>query len=226
MKLLGIDNALNFRVNVSGLVRKVSNQLQVLKRHKRLIPTGAKKRLYEAFILSHLNYCSVIWLHCGKTNVEELEKNNERCLRFVFNDLHSTYDELLDYVNQPCLQDRWTHNMLTLTYRARNGNIPVYIKKLLNIKDTTYNLRGQHLLNVPRVNTTTYGLHSFRYFASKLWNSLPNSLRTAPTTNAFKLALKQIQFDRDCCPFCNLAQSYILSVYIITYMRICIYRIH
>ena len=161
MKLLGIDNALNFRVNVSGLVRKVSNQLQALKRHKRLIPTGAKKLLYEAFILSHLNYCSVIWLHCGKKNVDELEKINEKCLRFVFNDLHSTYDELLDYINQPCLQDRWTHNMLTLTYRALNGNIPVYIKKLLNIKDTTYNLRGQHLLYVPRVNTATYGLHSF-----------------------------------------------------------------
>ena len=53
MKLLGItiDNALNFHEHVSGLVRKVSNQLQVLKRHKRLIPTGAKKRLYVSFIL-------------------------------------------------------------------------------------------------------------------------------------------------------------------------------
>ena len=101
--------------------------------------------------------------------------------------------------------DRRIHDMLTLTYRALNGNTPVYIKNLLNVKDITYNLRGQHLLNVPRVNTTTYGLHSFRYFASKLWNSLPNSLRTAPTTNAFKLAVNQIKFDRDCCPFCNLA---------------------
>ena len=207
MKLLGItiDNAVNFHEHVSGLVRKVSNQLQVLKRHKRLIPTGAKKRLYESFILSHLNYCSVIWLHCGKKNVDKLEKINERCLRFVFNDLHSTYNELLDYINQPCLQDRRIHDMLTLTYRALNGNTPVYIKNLLNVKDTTYNLRGQHLLNVPRVTTTTYGLHSFRYFASKLWNSLPNSLRTAPMTNAFKLAVNQIKFDRDCFPFCNLA---------------------
>ena len=94
-------------------------------------------------------------------------KRMSRCLRFVFNDRHSTYDELLDYLNQPpCLQDRRMHDMLTLTYRALNGNTPVYIKNLLNFKDTTYNLRGQHLLNVPRVNTTTYGLHSFRYFAS------------------------------------------------------------
>ena len=207
MKLLGItiDNALTFHEHVSGLVRKVSNQLQVLKRHKRLIPTGAKKRLYVSFILPHLNYCSVIWLHCGKKNVDKLEKIIERCLRFVFNDFHSTYDELLDHINQPSLQDRRIHDMLTLTYRALNGNAPVYIKNLLNVKDVTYNLRGQHLLNVPRVNTTTYGLHSFHYFASKLWNSLPNSLRTAPTTNAFKLAVNQIEFDRDCCLFCNLA---------------------
>ena len=62
MKLLGmtIDNALNFCEHVSGLVRKVSNQLQVHKRHKRLIPTGAKKHLYEAFILSHLNIITVL----------------------------------------------------------------------------------------------------------------------------------------------------------------------
>ena len=47
--------------------------------------------------------------------------------------------------------------MLTLIYRALNGNTPVYIKNLLNERDTSYNLRGQHLLNVPRVNTTTMG---------------------------------------------------------------------
>ena len=152
--------------------------------------------------LSHLNYCSIIWNHCGKKNADKLEKINERCLRFVFNDFHSTYDELLDYINQPCLQDRRIHDMLTLTYRALNGNTPVYMKNLLSERDTSYNLRGQHLLNVPRVNTTNYGLHSFRYSACKLWNSLPNSFRTALTTNAFKLAVNQIKFNRDRCSFC------------------------
>ena len=62
-----------------------------------------------------------------------------------------------DYINQPCLQDRRIHDMLTLTYRALNGDSPVYIKNLLNERDTSYNLRGQHLLNVPRVNTTNHG---------------------------------------------------------------------
>ena len=118
MKLLGItiDNALNFHGHVSELVCKVSIQLQVLKRHKCLIPTGAKKCLYEALILSHLNYCSIIWNHCtAKRMLIKWRKINERCLRFVFNDFHSTYDELLDYINQPCLQDRRMHDMLALT---------------------------------------------------------------------------------------------------------------
>ena len=44
---------------------------------------------------------------------------NERFLRFVFNDFHSTYDELLDYINQPCLQDRRLHDMLTLICNSK-----------------------------------------------------------------------------------------------------------
>ena len=78
---------------------------------------------------------------------------------------HNTYDELLDYINQPCLQDRRIHDMLILIYRALNDNTPVYIKNLLNERDTSYNLRGQHLIYVPRVNTTNHGLRSFRYSA-------------------------------------------------------------
>ena len=87
-----------------------------------------------------------------------MEKINERCLCFVFNDFRSTYDELLDYINQPCLQDHRMHDMLTLTYQALNGNTPVYIKNQLNERDTSYYLRGQHILNVPRVNTTNYSV--------------------------------------------------------------------
>ena len=33
------------------------------------------------------------------------------------------------------------------------------------------------VLSLPKVNTTKYGLNSFRYFAAKQWNSIPNELR-------------------------------------------------
>ena len=52
------------------------------------------------------------------------------------------------------------------------------------------------------LQTTVYGLHFFCYSACKLWNSLPNSFRTAHTTNAVNHLIK---FNHDCCSFCNLA---------------------
>ena len=59
IKLLGvvIDRELNFNDHVAAIVRKLTNQLQVIKRHKKLIDTKSKIKLYNAYFLSHLNYC-------------------------------------------------------------------------------------------------------------------------------------------------------------------------
>ena len=97
MQLLGvsIDRDLNFNVHVKETVRKVSRKLQVLKRYKHFIPTYAKKRLYLAYFLPHLTYCSTVWFHCGKRNADIIEKLNESILRFVFNDFNNSYEKLL-----------------------------------------------------------------------------------------------------------------------------------
>ena len=50
-----IDSDLNFDEHVSEVIRNVSKQLRVLKRHKHLISTRAKKRLCDAFLLSSPN---------------------------------------------------------------------------------------------------------------------------------------------------------------------------
>ena len=34
-------------------------------------------------------------------------------------------------------------------------------------------------MDLPRVTTTTYGLHSFRYAATQVWNMLPDDMYAA-----------------------------------------------
>ena len=41
-------------------------------------------------------------------------------------------------------------------------------------------------LQIPRVNTTSYGKHSTRFLADKLWNELADKLRTSTSTTYFK----------------------------------------
>ena len=43
--------------------------------------------------------------------------------------------------------------------------------------------------------TTTYGLNSFKYFAAKNWNSLPESVRTEPTMLSFKQKITNLSFE-------------------------------
>lgn len=86
VKLLGvtIDHDLKFNEHIGNIARKVSKQIQVLQRHKKLIDIHAKVKLYNAYLLPHLNYCSIVWHHCGKGNSNKLENlMNVRCALFT-----------------------------------------------------------------------------------------------------------------------------------------------
>ena len=71
-------------------------------------------------------------------------------------------------------------------YRSLNhSNYPASLKELLNLRQSKYSLRGKHILQIPKVNTTTYGLKSWRYQAAKLWNSLPDTARATENYEMF-----------------------------------------
>ena len=66
---------------MTDIARKVGNQMRVLQRHKKLIDTDAKIGLYNAYLLPHLDYCSIEWHHSGRRNSNKLEKLN--CALFM-----------------------------------------------------------------------------------------------------------------------------------------------
>ena len=53
-----------------------------------------------------------------------------------------------------------------------------YIRGLFLMGNTERNLQGSRKLVIPYVNTTTYGLHSFRYTSANMWNKLVEDLRS------------------------------------------------
>ena len=106
-------------------------------------------------------------------------------------------------INQPSLRARRINDMLVLVFLALNNAAPSYISDLFTERQTSISLRGKRRLVIRRVNTTNYGLHSFRYHASKLWNLLPDNVRVSTSLAAFKIALKTVQLDNECCSFCD-----------------------
>ena len=71
---------------------------------------------------------------------------------------------------------------------------PAYLKDLSTLRQTVYSFRGTDILSLYRPTSTSYGLHSFKYFTRKSWNSLPENIRTESTLAGFKRLIRPISF--------------------------------
>ena len=65
-----------------------------------------------------------------------------------------------------------------LIFKAVNGMLPEYISGLFIVRNDVKNLRGASKLLIPRKNTTTFGSKSISLIGAKVWNSLPDELRS------------------------------------------------
>ena len=83
--------------------------------------------------------------------------------------------------------------ILLLPYKALNGQVPSYIKDLLNYRNSDRVLRSsnKHLLDKPAAKLKTYGDRAYSVAAPKLWNKLPLDIRLSSSVTVFKSKLKK-----------------------------------
>ena len=143
------DYKFSFPVEDSLVCKKVNNQLNVMIRSRNLICTTTKLKLYNAFILPHLQYCSTVWHFCSARNRDKLESLNKRALRVVFNDKVSSYQQLLYKSEGSNLYNRREQNMLITIYKCLNCNsFPKYLKDMLHLRHSEYSLRKTNILSL------------------------------------------------------------------------------
>ena len=71
-----------------------------------------------------------------------------------------------------------------------NGNVPLSISELLTARNSNYNLRGDAILKLPKVNSTKYGIKSWRYQRKSVKSE---GLYTQPTSSRWENAQTSIQ---------------------------------
>lgn len=188
VKLLGvtIDEKLKFSQHIKSLCNKAARQLNAFKRISKNLNTSEREVVYNSFIKSIFNYCPLIWHFCNKADYDKIEKINERALRLVYTDYKKSYKELLLRSNTLSMRKLRMLNFAIELYKIKNGlsvsNLVIFDKP----KQVPYNLRQNQQNVVPEVNTSHYGLQSFRYFSSHIWNQIPDHIKSVNTINGFK----------------------------------------
>ncbi len=184
IKILGvtIDERLTFNEHINIILSNAARQLNSIKHLQCNPDMESRLAIYKSYILSNFNYCPLVWHFCGIQNSRNMEKVQERTLRFVYEDYESMYDILLKKGNHDMLYIGRLRNMTTEIFKALHGSTPIYIiRDLFEEKDKIHNLHSTVSLKQPKCNTVTYGLNSFRYKGAKIWNDLPNKIKNSIT---------------------------------------------
>ena len=97
-KLLGItiDSKLNFKEYLEGIIKKASQKVNVLSRITPCMNLTSRKLLMNSFFTSQFNYRPLVWMCHNRTINNKINRLHERCLRVVYNDNKSSFQELLD----------------------------------------------------------------------------------------------------------------------------------
>ena len=209
--LLGIliDNSLKFDKHVLELCKKASRKLTALARLSKVLSFHKMKILMSSFFESQFSYCPLIWMFHNRTTNEKINKLHERSLRILYKDNSSSFNELLKKEKSVTMHVRNIQLLAIEMYKVNNNLSPSFIVDMFPIKEASYNIRECTEFKRPRVNTVHWGTESLCYLGPKIWDLLPDEMKTAPTLESFKLKVKQ--WDALGCP-CRLYKVYISNL--------------
>ena len=192
LKILGVvlDSKLTFKAHIKEQLKKACAKASALRRIRKFIPKYVMVRLYKAYVLPHLEYCSPLLLGIGNAETTKMENTNYYLLRSILGFPKSvSYDYLLKIVNIKSLEQRRHFQSLVMLYKCLYSDAAPYISEFFNLKNVTYNLRGLSTrLELPPFNLE-YMHRSFTFLVSKLWNALPPTVRESKDTVSFMRAL-------------------------------------
>ena len=90
-----LGNELCFEFHISEMCRKAGGQINALKRLGSYLAQHVRKAVANSFILSHFNYCPLVWYSSTAKQFYKIEKIHEQVVRFIHDDYHSDYASLL-----------------------------------------------------------------------------------------------------------------------------------
>lgn len=115
-------------------------------RFGKLMSTETMLRLYKAFILPHICYCSMVWHFSSKRDPDKRDLLNKRILRFILKDFHSEYNNLLKRAGTANLKDKHLQNMIRTIFKCLHFcDYPRYLKDMFHLRSSTYYLRGHNM---------------------------------------------------------------------------------
>jgi len=180
VKLLGstVDECLTWNTHTKLTSKKMARSLGMIKRCAYLMDQTLLKIVIECLVLSHIDYCSPVWSCTTKTNINLLQRMQNKATRL--------------FQSKPQwkpVHTRLSINTMTTFKRITLTNEPICISRQLRSVNNLHSYRTRFaakqsfLLEKPRTNAL---MKCFMYRAVRVWNNLPIVMQSTQSLRVFK----------------------------------------
>ena len=185
---------------VNKVVKCCNYYLSNISRIRKYLSLDAAKKVVVSLVLSRLDYCNSLYAALPGYVIHRLRLVQNTAARIIHG--LGKFDHItlvladLHWLPAP---ERIDFKMLVLTYKALHGQSPSYIRDLLCANSALRKLRSDidpTKLKESLVKKPTLGDRAFRFYAPKMWNALPRSIRESNTVDIFKKRLKTYLYRR------------------------------
>ena len=186
-KILGItfDCKLKFNKHIEDICQKASQKINALARLAPYMGTTKKRIIMNTFFKSQFNYCPLVWMCCNRSLNTKINRLHERCLRIVYNDKKSNFNELLVKDGSVSIHHQNLQKLAVEMFKVSRGLSPEIVNGLFQF------LVVQKALN---------------FLGPKIWTLVPNEMKQLEGLGKFRNAIKQ--WKPTSCP-CRLCKRYI-----------------
>ena len=172
--------------------QKCFGALSKLRRYRKVLPIALKRKLFQAFVLPHVDYCAVVWQECTKELQTKVERILNYGMRLILSQPPRTPSgEMRRTLHWMPLERRRVMFWLILLHRCLNNLAPAYLTQSFhrNCSLGYARTRGSDNPHIFPVKSE-WGRRSFFFRASLDWSNLPPEIRSIKSVPLFKNALK------------------------------------
>ena len=154
--------------------------------------------LYLTLVEPYFFYCNVIWASADKSTLMEqvLRIQKKFCRLITFSDFRAHSKPLFFELKILPIYDLYKYTLATYMYKILNNLIPVLSHQTFarNVRTHSHNTRQKSNICPPFCRTSLrQGTICFQ--GPKLWNLLPDAMKSAPSVHVFRRHLKKFLLD-------------------------------
>ena len=115
----------------------------------------------------------LVWMFHSRMLNNRINKIHERALRIVYNDDHSTFDELLNRDGSFTIHEKNVQILAIEIFKVINGLSPEIMKHVFPLKES-YEYCSRFPFKTVKINSVSYGTEtSDDFIGPKIWALVP-----------------------------------------------------